>query len=350
MQATRQLRVAGQANVRWTPPSRRERKNMSINKDPFNSLNKFNDSMNKLTSILNSQSSFLDKVFIQPKQISKLDSVLKELSALPAISMSDQYKHWFTQMNTLNAYYPSLYINRTKNNNSYNISETIESDSSITLTEIPDVLVLNKIVEGISFAECRDFISYISDFPMLGFKHEIGKKIYSFISKCTKHSMLENVIVYRVRMASERKQIGYMKNEMFEPQYGYPSQNRFSMIGINPLYISENLEIAKLETGIEAKSKYTWIELEIINNFIILDITNNEIPLFSQCHRVPESDTKSMKIEYLISNFVADCAKECEFEGIKYKSVYNQNINNYVLFHQSQRDFKVKQIISENFT
>lgn len=223
-----------------------------------------------------------------------------------------------------------------------------DSDSSININNAKDLLILDKIIDNISVEECTQFINHLSEFPLLGLKHDVGERIYSFISQHEK-VQTNDLILFRIRISTDKKQIPYTIPEMFEPQFRSPKQNRFSMSGLNPLYLCSNLETAKSEVRLDHDAKYTIIELKLISNLLLLDICDDQIPLFNFCHHRPESQSSNLNIEYLIPNFIADCAKYSGFDGIRYSSVHNPESKNIVLFHTSKRDFKISNIEGFNY-
>jgi hypothetical protein len=262
-----------------------------------------------------------DSLFFETRKIA--ESILK----------SDSIK-------TITRAYPGIEFKIVSNN------EEIKNESdSITIqdAQIKDVALVSNIIDQITLKECANFLNYLSNYPMLGYKETIGKRIFNYIEKQERKN-INGVTGYRIRISTDRKQIAYTENEMFEPTYGLPKQNRFSMIGINPLYISTSLEVAALETSIDEKTKYTWIELQVKSDLNVLDITNTNIPLFDQCHKQTEKNNMNLHLEYLLANYIADCAKNCGFDGIKYISVYQKNAVNYVLFNTAKRDFVIKNI------
>jgi len=244
--------------------------------------------------------------------------------------------------------YPELYISNSANNKDIVISDTISRKNQIPLRNAKDAVLLNNLIEDLSFTECADFINNLSLHPMLGYKNSLGQKIYRYIEQCPKERLI-NKICYRIRVSTNQKQIQYTENEMFEPPYAYPGQNRFSMIGQNPLYLCEKLETALNEASVDHTSKYTWMKVKIVNAFEMLNITNNEIPLFKSCHRRTEDGNKNMYTEYLVPNYISDCAKHIGFDGIIYNSVYDCNCKNFVLYKAGKRDFTVEDIKGVNY-
>lgn len=244
--------------------------------------------------------------------------------------------------------YPDLYFKYSNNTKNICISDKTENGNTIPIENAKDLVILKNIINGLTFEECSDFINYLSKFPMLGYKHRIGKKVDEYIRSCPQTN-IQNITAYRIRVSTSLKQIAYTENEMFEPQYTMPKQNRFSMVGLNPLYLSGKLETAMLETELNEADKYTWIKLLIKNKFSVLDITDENVPLFRVCHKKAAHGSANMYVEYLFPNYISDCARACGFEGIIYNSVRDNKIPNYVLFDAGRRDFNVIEIKGHNY-
>jgi hypothetical protein len=249
---------------------------------------------------------------------------------------------------SLSKHYPDLYISYNKVADQLKLVDEIDNKNTIPLKNTKDLLLLTNMIPELDFHNCTDFINYLSNYPMLGYKHEIGRKIFEYINSCPKE-MIMNFVVYRVRKSTAQKQIQYTENEMFEPQYTYPKQNRFSMVGLNPLYLAEKLEVALKETGVLENDKYTWMKLRIKNQFKMLNVTNDQIPLFELCHKKTSQENSNLYIEYLIPNYISDCAKYCSFEGIIYNSAQSLDDKNYVLFNAGKRDFEIMEITGNNY-
>jgi RES domain len=243
--------------------------------------------------------------------------------------------------------FPNLYFDYDKNKKQIQITEE-NTNNSISIENVKDALFLNTIDSTLTFADCTNFINYLSLYPMLGYKHDVGKMVFDYIMNCQKKEIIGNKY-YRIRTSTIQKQIQYTENEMFEPPFTMPKQNRFSAIGQNPLYLSEDLEIAKKEAGVISSTKYTYIELQIKRSFSLLDITENEIPLFKSCHTKADNPESNMHIEYLLPNYISDCAKINKFEGIIYRSIHSDIINNIVIYESSKRDFNILTLQGFNY-
>lgn len=218
-------------------------------------------------------------------------------------------------------------------------------NSEVPISNAKDVLILKSMFSNITFDECADFINYISKYPMLSYLSETGKKIYELVKKNNSNCCNDN-IMYRVRIQEHNKKYPYTEDEMFEPPFKVTMQHRFSSNGQNYLYTSNDLDTAKLETGVEEKNLYTWMKMEVLEEFKMLNICNDSIPLFKYCHTKAENKKNQLNTAYLLPNYIADCAKKCGFNGIVYKSVIKPKTTNYVFFNVGKRDFKIIDIKS----
>ena len=205
-----------------------------------------------------------------------------------------------------------------------------EKDGKYSLNRVNDYAVVNSFVDNITTDETDSFFNYLSEYPFLAFKNKTGKKIYQAIEQTSKTTYEINQRLYRVRIPTS-KNIPYSFREMFTTQYGKSTHGRFSFIGANYLYFSESLQDALLETKADIDKKYTYVAVKNKRAFNLLDITNLKVPLFSRCHIVVGDDNSSLKTEYLIPNYIANCAHDNNFDGILYNSVSGKG-RNIVLF------------------
>jgi hypothetical protein len=212
--------------------------------------------------------------------------------------------------------------------------------NKISINNSRDVILLKKMITDITFDECADFLNYISNYPMLSFKHKIGKEIFEIVAD-SKYEEINEIEMHRVRKHEYGKRIPYTDNEMFESPYAVSSQQRFSSNGQNYLYTSDKLKTAIVEVCIEEGDTYTWIKLILITKLKMLDIRNSKIPLFEYCNYPAPKEKKQLTTEYLLPNYVADCAKYNNCDGIIYNSVRVENSINYVFFKAGRSNFGI---------
>jgi hypothetical protein len=125
---------------------------------------------------------------------------------------------------------------------------------------------------------------------------------------------------------------------MFQPPFSQTSQNRFSSLGMNHLYFADSLLGAQKATHCLVE-KHTWIEGRLKNTLQILDATDLSNPIFKFCHYQSDSINDKLKTNYLFPNFISDCAKHCGFDGIKYRSILDNSVLNYVFFDTYNNSF-----------
>lgn len=291
----------------------------------------------------------------QKPSIEISDAIKKISDSIDALKDKKLFDNIYNNIQIYNDYYkeistliPSTYLKYDKDEKQTFIKSHDLKNINIPIENSKDIISINNMVDNISPEDCSDFIEYISSFPMLGYKHKVGRKIYDFLKTQEKKDIFDE-IVFRVRKPSKNKTIPFTRNEMFEPAYKMPKQNRFSNIGINALYLSENLEVSKEETEIKSDERCTWIKLKIKTHLKILDVCDKNIPLFAHCHKMQESKQQMLNIEYLIPNFISDCSRNIGFNGIIYKSVYDESFKNYVLFDIGKKDFEIIDLKNENY-
>lgn len=76
--------------------------------------------------------------------------------------------------------YPELFLD-THNNKEIKIVEGSKSNHSINIKNTNDVIILKSLFKDISFKDCADFINHLSNFPMLGLDHLIGRKVFQYV-------------------------------------------------------------------------------------------------------------------------------------------------------------------------
>jgi hypothetical protein len=65
----------------------------------------------------------------------------------------------------------------------------------------------------------------------------------------------------------------------------------------------------------------------------MLDIRNLNIPIFKLCHNKVERKNDYFNIEYVLPNYISDCARKSGFDGLIYKSTVNLESTNYAFFY-----------------
>lgn len=192
-----------------------------------------------------------------------------------------------------------------------------------------------------------DFHNYLVEFPMLGFDHVIGKRIFKNIDGLPKVS-IEEKYFYRVREVGELSP--YLEKEMWHPPVGKVqiSEGRYNHYGRSYLYLADNEETAFKEVIPQWHKTCCMAKFKIskINNILdlrrltIYDDKDDELFLALIHYMLVYEGTISKKVEnelikneYLVTRFLADCVRRNNFNGIMFNSTKNPDGVNLVLFN-----------------
>ena len=115
------------------------------------------------------------------------------------------------------------------------------------------------------------------------------------------------------------------------------------------LYFSETLETAKEEVELTEKEKFTYIHVNLLNPKRVVDITDISIPLCSSCTKKKTMTENTLEINYLIPNFISNCAAYLGFDGIVSLSTKDFNKKNYTFFNSYPNEFKCIECTRVNF-
>jgi len=223
-----------------------------------------------------------------------------------------------------------------KTNNAF-VRNTLNNDI-VPLDSLASTMASMDIVNDLTAKEVFSLYSFLIKFPLLGLSHEVGKKIFREISK---QSLIEvsNLKLYRGRERdTETKVSPFSEIEMFEAPYGIAGHGRFNVNGQGELYTCGNKEVALKEINAvkDSHKKYEIIEWRLNKKVKMLDLTNNDSELVKYCLFKRESNNAQ---EYLLPNFIAQCAKYNGISGIKIKSTIDISITNYIFFDFEKKWF-----------
>ncbi|QWG76104.1 RES domain-containing protein (plasmid) [Bacillus mycoides] len=217
--------------------------------------------------------------------------------------------------------------------------ENKTTNESIPVKDIPSTLAITDIITGIDISDVVSFYNHLIKYPMLGLEHVVGRRIFDEI-KLMKLCELVNLNLFRVRQRDPRdREAPFTELEMFEAPYGFAGHGRFNVNGQGELYTCENKEVALKEIASAAHSyRYEIIQWKLVQKVRLLDFTNSESPLVKYCSF--QKKTKNGH-EYIFPNFIAQCVKYHQISGIKFSSVAEPGILNYVFFNFETNWFEV---------
>ncbi|MBG9775372.1 hypothetical protein ABD71_20550 [Brevibacillus laterosporus] len=195
------------------------------------------------------------------------------------------------------------------------------------------------VLKSITKEEALSFYHHLSRYPMLGLEHEVGKKIFTEIQQI-KVLTIQNKVLYRGRPRDPQKRaIPYSPDEMFSAPYGLSVQGRFNVVGQGELYTCDSKDVAIKECTKGTSTIVDVIELELIEKVHLIDLTDKVSPIVQYCSF--SADT-SHGLEYLVPNFIAQCAKSKGITGIVFSSTQNEDALNYVFFDYKKGWFEIK--------
>lgn len=179
-----------------------------------------------------------------------------------------------------------------------------------------------------------DFENYLSTYPSLGYKHKIGKAIHKAISqdKYSGYFSPESEYYKARKVVSDAV---LKKNDFKNPPVGKSEIGRFNWEGQSVLYLSTSKEGACEEICDSNKPTLVWVgkikyekskskildltldpfNYEPYNNLLQVAILN-----LGLLNKRTRKKSGRWKPEYLMTNFISDCCKEAQYDGIAYTS------------------------------
>jgi len=265
-------------------------------------------------------------------EISNLVKIANENSKYFTNNINDQ----INSIKYIQEYIPDLNIIK----NAFGvIAQSMIQSITFPLRNAESVVAVNELAENISIKDSIDFFDYLTNYPMLGYMHDVGKKIFDFIKKQEKCA-LHDIHLFRIRAYSQKRKNPYSILELIGPPFGISTQNRFSNIGAKVSYFSDSAEVLKMEININKDDKYSQIEIKLKKQCLMLDIRNLDIPVFKMCHNKIERANDYFNIEYVLPNYLSDCARKSGFDGIIYRSTIDYNATNYAFFYLTENDIE----------
>ncbi|MGG0090967.1 RES domain-containing protein [Bacillus altitudinis] len=216
------------------------------------------------------------------------------------------------------------------------VLENKENTESIPVRGIPKVLAVTDIVTSLSTKDVFNLYRHLVEFPMLGLEHPVGRRIFDEINMNL--IIVENLNLFRVRSRDiKKRKLPFTDKEMFKAPHGVSGQGRYNFGGHGELYTCNVKEVALNEiVSDDPNLIYDIIEWKLTEPVKLLDLSDSGSPLVQYCSF--EKSTQNGQ-EYLLPNFLAQCAKYHGVYGIIYESVVNPAALNYVFFDYQERWF-----------
>ncbi|MGG4446580.1 RES family NAD+ phosphorylase, partial [Brevibacillus porteri] len=212
--------------------------------------------------------------------------------------------------------------------------ESIESKVSIPLEDVPSTLGVIDVVSDITSDDIFSFYNHLVKYPMLGLEHEVGKRILEQIEH-SKRFTATDLTIYRAR--ERKRELPFSDVEMFEAPFGLAGHGRYNVWGHGELYTCDNKETAIEELKVSSASCVDVVTWRLQTPLDVLDLVEVDSPLVRYCSYTKQTATN---LEYLVPNFLSQCAKFVGIHGIRFRSNMNNQVINYVFFDFEHRYFK----------
>lgn len=208
-----------------------------------------------------------------------------------------------------------------------NLDATADATEMNVLCTGADILEDAAGEEIITETELMNFMTYLSEKPMLAMKNDVGAKIYNAIRETKKLINFDKQYYYHAR-SKEREAAPYIWGQMQKAPTGLPKAGRFNHVGKAHFYFADTKEGAENEVRMHmSKEEKEKLEIQIMRlktqrDIKLIDLSGSfrrGYKTFLKYIRFGLSgDTSQMPRVYLIPSFVSDCCKDCGIEGIKY--------------------------------
>jgi hypothetical protein len=216
-----------------------------------------------------------------------------------------------------------------------------KTNESIPTEMLPSTIGVTDLLKDITKDEVLSFYHHLTRYPMLGLEHEIGRKILNEIEQYN-FQEVSGISLYRSRPRDkEEREISYSPEEMYSAPYGVPQQGRYNFIGQGELYVCDDKNVAIQECIKGKNMTVDLIEWELIEKVKLMDLTEKDCPLIKFCNFSVQT---SKNLEYLVPNFISQCAKLKGLTGIIFTSSVDKNALNYVFFDYLTRWFRFVKI------
>jgi RES domain-containing protein len=265
----------------------------------------------------------------------------KSANLIIAPKTRDKLKLDKSEIDFLNNIIPSEKYSITTNYNREEVEFTFQNNDSkeeIPVEELTSALAISDIISGLTMDEVVSFYNHLVKFPLLGLDHPVGQRIFIEIKDVPLVS-ISNVQLFRARSRNpNERDLPLSDSEMFNAPHGKAGLGRFNFQGHGELYVCDDKKTA-LQEAVSSENgiKYEIIEWKLEQTLNVIDLTTSTSPLSKYCNFQKKTLNGQ---EYIIPNFLAQCAKYHRIAGIRYNSVKDNNVNNYVFFDIKQEWFQ----------
>jgi hypothetical protein len=127
---------------------------------------------------------------------------------------------------------------------------------------------------------------------------------------------------------------------MWSPPEGEAKHGRYNSVGVSTLYCCDKIEGIPEELHPLPDEAIDIARIRVKESFKVFNI-DNILKGFEGFFAVPNIESRLVKKEYLITNFVGACAADVGFRGVKYRGVGTGDYINYALFNYGDAHLEV---------
>lgn len=196
---------------------------------------------------------------------------------------------------------------------------------------------------------------FIAEYPYLGVKHELGKRIVELMPQFPV-TEINNSSWFRARNVLNGKLFSREDMRAPNPEMVAIGEGRFNHYGQSHYYLADSEIGAAKELLAFSDEKLVWMQsvliistgpiLDVRVGFHEPDLDASLIPTgiihFSNILNLHVERNKNWKPEYFIPRFVADAAKLAGFQGILYTSSHHY-YDNLVIFNPSEINYQLNE-------
>lgn len=211
----------------------------------------------------------------------------------------------------------------------YGEIEEIEKEVSL----LANKLTMEELVDlKDKYIENKLYVSQNKAFLRL---EEVIKSLYE---KGGYYPLASGRTIFRTRTMDLGYQISELQSDdkLWEPPYGVSGHGRYNDIGVSVLYCANNLDVLRKEVPLDQGKEYVYAKFILSKtlkmfpiNFVFKRGKDKQSDFDGLISQPSKSDSKSFRIEYIMSNIVAAICLKIGYNGIAYKSTKCPKSINY---------------------
>lgn len=183
-----------------------------------------------------------------------------------------------------------------------------------------------------------DFIEHCSNNPMLAANHELASIIFEVLQKVLNDGqrvlkLKPSALLYRGRCRAKDAS-KYKVENLGMPPLGIASHGRYNLVGTSVLYLSDDRIGIPYEVE-PKKNEVVDIATYQVKHALALFNVDEIFKEFSMYISRENEESKTVKRNYLFTNFLASACNEVGFDGMYYKGAGEKAYNNIALFEKA---------------